>query len=212
MRKTVVALCQETDERRDRTHHPIKLFEAHHPSVDGCITVCYIYRAAQQDAWKSKRGVAFASNDQSKCFDRIQLGIQLLHIRLLYQPNADDTSRMHKLHSELMRRSAFRVRLPGRVPAVGPPCYITQGASQGTSTGCDRANDFGETVGQAASRGFRDATNYTYSSAPPDGSENEYMALEHLWASFNDGIVERWHRCQCKQMLLNNAFVNAPLE
>ena len=65
----------------------------------GCITVCYIYRAAQQDAWRSKRGVAFASNDQPKCFDRMQLGIQLLHIRLLYQPNADDTSRMHKCTS-----------------------------------------------------------------------------------------------------------------
>ena len=88
---------------------------------------------------RSKRGVAFVSNGQSKCFDRMQLGIQLLHIRLLYQPNADDTSQMHQLHSELMRRSAFRVRLPGRTPAVGPPCHITQSASQGTSTGCDRA-------------------------------------------------------------------------
>ena len=39
-----------------------------------------------------------------------------------------------------------------------------------TSTGCDRANGFGETVGRAASRGFRGATNYTYSSAPPGGS------------------------------------------
>ena len=43
---------------------------AYQPNVDGCITVCYIYRAAQQDAWRSKRGAAFASNDQSKCFDR----------------------------------------------------------------------------------------------------------------------------------------------
>ena len=103
-------------------------------------------------SWRSKRGVAFASNDQSKCFDRMQLGIQLLHIRLLYQPNADDTSQMHQLHSELMRRSAFRVRLPDRVPAVGPPCHITQSASQGTSTGCDRANKFGETVGRGTSR------------------------------------------------------------
>ena len=51
----------------------------------------------------------------------MQLGIQLLHIRMLHQTNTDDTSRMHKLHSELMRRSAFRVRLLGRVPAVGPP-------------------------------------------------------------------------------------------
>ena len=57
---------------------------AYHPNVDGCVTVYYIYRAAQQDAWRSERGVAFASNDQSKCFDRMQLGIQLLHIRLLY--------------------------------------------------------------------------------------------------------------------------------
>ena len=134
---------------------------------------CYIYRAAQQDAWRSKRGVAFASNDYSKCFDRMQLGIQLLLIRLLYQPNADDTSQMHQLHSELMRCSTFRVRLPGCMPAVGPPCHVTQSASQGTSTGCDRANDFGETVGRAASRGFRDATNYTYSSAPPDGSKDQ---------------------------------------
>jgi hypothetical protein len=45
---------------------------------------------------------------------------------LLYQPNADDTSRMNELHSELMRRSVFRVRLPGHVPAVGPPCHATQ--------------------------------------------------------------------------------------
>ena len=104
----------------------------------------------------------------------MQLGIQLLHIRLLYQPNADDTSQMHRFHSELMRRSAFRVRLPGRVPAVGPPCHITQSASQGTSTGWDRANDFGETVGRAASRGYRDTTNYTYSSAPPDGCEAQF--------------------------------------
>ena len=78
---------------------------AYQPGVDGCITVCYIYRAAQQDARRPKRGVAFASNDQSKCFGRMQLGTQLLYIRLFYQPNADDTSRMHKLRSELMRRS-----------------------------------------------------------------------------------------------------------
>ena len=140
-----------------RVHGNMNL--AYKPNVDGCITVCYIYRAAQQGAWRSERGVAFASNDQSKCFDRMQLGIQILHIRLLYQPNADDSSQMHQLHSELMRRSAFRVRLPGRTPAVGPPCHITQSASQGTSTGCDRANDFGETVGRAASRGFRGTTN-----------------------------------------------------
>ena len=162
---------------------------AYKPNVDGCITVCYIYRAAQLDAWRSKRGVAFASNDQSKCFDRMQLGIQLLHIRLLYQPNADDTSQMHQLHSELMRRSAFRVRLPGRTPAVGPPCHITQSASQGTSTGCDRANDFGETVGRAASRGFRDTTNYTYSSAPPDGSESHLDPEPAALYSDDDNIV-----------------------
>ena len=115
-----------------RVHSNMNL--AYQPGVGRCITVCYIYRATQQVARRSKRGDAFASNDQSKCFDRTQLGIQLLHIRLLYQPNTDDTSRVHKLHSELMRRSAFRVRLPGRVPAVGPPCHITQGASQGTTT------------------------------------------------------------------------------
>ena len=102
-----------------RVHGNMNL--AYQPEVDGCITVCYIYRAAQHDTWRPKRGVAFASNDQSKCFGRMQLGIQLLHIRLLNQPNADDTSRMHRLHSELMRRSAFRVQLSGRVPAVGPP-------------------------------------------------------------------------------------------
>ena len=162
---------------------------AYQPSVDGCITVYYIYRAAQHDAWRSKRGAAFAFNDQSKCFDRMQLGIQLLHIRLLYQPNADDTSRMHRLHSELMRRSAFRVRLPGRVPAVGPPFHITQGASQGTSTGCDRANDFGETVGRSACRGFRGATNYTYSSAPPDGSEDQFNPEPAALYSDDDNIV-----------------------
>ena len=119
----------------------------------------------------------------------MQLGIQLLHIRLLYQPNADDTSQMHQLHSELMRRSAFRVRLPGRTPAVGPPCHITQSASQGTSTGCDRANDFGETVGRAASRGFRDTTNYTYSSAPPDGSESHLDPEPAALYSDDDNIV-----------------------
>ena len=190
-----------------RVHGNMNL--AYKPGVDGCITVCYIYRAAQQDAWRSKRGVAFASNDQSKCFDRMQLGIQLLHIRLLYQPNADDTSQMHRLHSELMRRSAFRVRLPGRKPAVGPPCHITQSASQGTSTGCDRANDFGETVGRAASRGFRDATNYTYSSAPPDGSEDHLNPEPAALYSDDDNIVVGDHEGTTAQQ--NALFLAAHL-
>ena len=52
-----------------RVHGNINL--AYQPGVGGCITVCYIYRAAQQDAWRSKRGVGFAFNDQSRCFDRM---------------------------------------------------------------------------------------------------------------------------------------------
>ena len=73
--------------------------------------------------------------------------------------------------------------------AVGPPCYITQGASQGTSTGYDMANNFGETVGRAASRGFRDATNYTYSSAPPDGSKDQFNPEPAALYSEDDNIV-----------------------
>ena len=96
---------------------------------------------------------------------------------------------MHQLHSELMRRSAFRVRLPGRMPAVGPPCHITQSASQGTGTGCDRANAFGETVGRATSRGFRDTTNYTYSSAPSDGCEAQFNPEPAALYSDDDNIV-----------------------
>ena len=55
-----------------RVHGNMNL--AYKPNVDGCTTVCYIYRAAQHGAWRSKRGVAFASNDQPKCFGRMQLG------------------------------------------------------------------------------------------------------------------------------------------
>ena len=72
---------------------------------------------------------------------------------------------------------------------MGPPFHITQGASQGTITGCDRANDFGETVGRAASRGFRGATNYTYSSAPPDGSEDQFNPEPAALYSDDDSIV-----------------------
>ena len=117
---------------------------------------------------------------------------------------------MHKLHSELMCRSLFRVQLPGRVPALGPPCHIrTQGASQGTSTGCDRANDFGETVGRAASRGFRDATNYNNSSAPPDGPENEFNPDPAALYSDDDSIVVGDHAGTTAQQ--NTLFLTAHL-
>ena len=96
------------------------------------------------------------------------------------------------------------------MPAVGPPCHITQSASQqGTSTGCDRANGFGETVGRAASRGFRDTTNYTYSSAPPDGSEDHLNPEPAALYSDDGNIVVGDHTGTTAQQ--NALFVAAHL-
>ena len=44
-----------------------------------CTTLPAIY-----DAFRSGQSIGLASNDQSKCFDRFQFGVQLVQLRLLY--------------------------------------------------------------------------------------------------------------------------------
>ena len=45
-----------------------------------------MWRAAIYDAFRSGQSIGLASNDQSKCFGRFQFGVQLLQLRLLYEP------------------------------------------------------------------------------------------------------------------------------
>jgi len=59
---------------------------AYQRDVDGCVDACFVWRAAIYDAFKSGQSIGLASNDQSKCFDRFQFGVQLLQLRLFYQP------------------------------------------------------------------------------------------------------------------------------
>ena len=56
---------------------------AYQRDVDGCADACFVWRAAVYDAFRSGQSVDLASNDQSKCFDRFQFGVQLLQLRLL---------------------------------------------------------------------------------------------------------------------------------
>ena len=57
---------------------------AYQRDVDGCVDACFVWRAAIYDAFKSGQSICLASNDQSKCFDRFQFGVQLLQLRLVW--------------------------------------------------------------------------------------------------------------------------------
>ena len=58
---------------------------AYQRDVGGCVdAACFVWRAAIYDAFRSGQSIGLASNDQSKCFDRFQFGVQLLQLRLLY--------------------------------------------------------------------------------------------------------------------------------
>ena len=71
-------------------------------------------------------------------------------------------------------------------------------------------NDFGETVGLAASRGYCDTTNYTYSSAPSGGCEAQQFDPEPAALySDDDNIVEGDHEGTTAQQ--NALFLAAHL-
>ena len=59
-----------------RVLDPLNL--AYQRDVDGCVDACFVWRAAVYDAFRSGQSIGLASNDQSKCFDRFQFGVQLL--------------------------------------------------------------------------------------------------------------------------------------
>ena len=115
-----------------RVLDPLNL--AYQRGVDGCVDACFVWRAAIYDAFKSGQGIGLASNDQSKCFDRFQFGVQLLQLRLFYQPTGPADSPLLRFHRECMRSASARVRLPN-TPKLGPRISVDGGAPQGTKGG-----------------------------------------------------------------------------
>ena len=57
-----------------RVLDPLNL--AYQRDIDGCVDACFVWRAATYDAFKSGQSIGLASNDQSKCFDHFQFGVQ----------------------------------------------------------------------------------------------------------------------------------------
>ena len=139
---------------------------AYQRDVDGCVDACFVWRAAIYDAFKSGQSIGLASNDQSKCFDRFQFGVQLLQLRLFYQPTGPADSPLLRFHRECMRSASARVRLPN-TPKLGPRISVDGGAPQGTKGGCDRANEYAEGMLRAAARAHGPTTHYRYSALVP---------------------------------------------
>ena len=73
-----------------RVLDPLSL--AYQRDIDGCVDACFVWRAAIYDAFRSGQSIGLASNDQSKCFDRFQFGVQLLQLRIFYQPTGSADS------------------------------------------------------------------------------------------------------------------------
>ena len=89
-----------------RVLDPLKL--ANQRDVDGCVDACFMWRAAIYDAFRSGQSIGLASNGQSKCFDRFQFGVQLLQLRLFYQPTGSADSPLLRFHRECMRSASAR--------------------------------------------------------------------------------------------------------
>ena len=147
-----------------RVLDPLNL--AYQRDVDGCVDACFVWRAAIYDAFRSGQSIGLASNDQSKCFDRFQFGVQLLQLRLFYQPTGPADSPLLRFHRECMRSASARVRLPN-TPKLGPRISVDGGAPQGTKGGCDRANEYAEGMLRAAARAHGPTTHYRYSALVP---------------------------------------------
>ena len=64
-----------------RVLDPLNL--AYQWDVGGCVDASFVWPAAIYDAFRPGQSAGLASNDQSKCFDRFQFGVQLLQLRLL---------------------------------------------------------------------------------------------------------------------------------
>ena len=92
-----------------RVLDPLNL--AYQRDVDGCVDACFVWRAAVYGAFLPGQSIGLASNDQSKCFDRFQFGVQLLQLRLFYQPTGPADSPLLRFHRECTRSASARVRL-----------------------------------------------------------------------------------------------------
>ena len=126
-----------------------------------------MWRAAIYDAFRSGQSIGLASNDQSKCLDRFQLGVLLLQLRLLYQPTGPaDSPLLLRFHRECMRSASARIRLPN-TSKLGPRIGVDGGAPQGTKGGCGRANEYAEGILRAAARAHGPTTHYRYSALVP---------------------------------------------
>ena len=124
---------------------------AYQRDVDGCADACFVWCAAIYDASRSGQSIGLASNDQSKCFDRFRFGVQLLQLRLLYQPTGPADLLLPRFHRECTRSASARIRLLN-TPKLGPRISVDGGAPQGTKGGCDRANEYAEGMPCAAAR------------------------------------------------------------
>ena len=139
---------------------------AYQRDVGGCVDVSFVWRVAIYDAFLSGQSAGLASNDQSKCFDRFQFGVQLLQLRLFYQPTGPADSPLLRFHRECMRSASSRVRLPN-TSKLGPRVSVDGGAPQGTKGGCGRANECAEGMLRAAARAHVPTTHYRYSALIP---------------------------------------------
>ena len=124
-----------------RVLEPLSL--AYQRDIGGCVDACFVWRAAIYDTFRSGQSIGLASNDQSKCVDRVQFCVQLLQPRLLYQPTGPAVSPLLRFHRECMWSAFARVRLPN-TPKLRPRISVDGGAPQGTKGGCDRANEYAE--------------------------------------------------------------------
>ena len=65
-----------------------------------------------------------------------------------------------------MRSVSARVRLPN-TSKLGPRISVVGGAPQGTKGGCDRANEYAESILHASARAHGPTTHYCYSALIP---------------------------------------------
>ena len=112
--------------------------------------------------------------------------VQLLQLRLFYQPTGPADSPLLRFHREFMRSASARVRLPANTSKLGPRISVGGGAPQGTKGGCGRANEYAEGMLRAAARAHGPTTHYCYSTlAPTPAGLHSMPAMVYA----NDGMV-----------------------
>ena len=159
--------CRVTASRVAEPQGRIRL---QHPLVcRPCVGACFkAFGSKWRISVRTEHQARLASNDQSKWFDRFWFGVQLLQLRLVYQPTGPADSPLLRFHRECMRSASASVRRLPNMPKLGPRgISVDGGAHQGTKGGCDRANEYAENMLRAAARAHGPTTHYGYSALVP---------------------------------------------